>query len=131
MRIPPDHSHRFGEPRLTRTKKGIVTEYAPYRFGMWSMSSEHWVKSPRLAVHLQWLLDQLEPRAEALAAIRAEGAKTDFFCYSAGSASEPPSLPQTVRERAKALEITIEIDHYGPPTGPDAEQAAPPDRSGE
>src|ERR1043165_10275476 len=70
LRMPPDHSHRNGEPSLKLTRKGVVTEYAPYRFGMWSMSSEHWVNSPRLAVHLEWLLDQLEPHSAALARLQ-------------------------------------------------------------
>jgi hypothetical protein len=120
LRMPPDDTHRSGEPRLKRTRKGLVTEYAPYRFGMWLMSSEHWVNSPRLHVHLQWLLDQLEPHAEALVALRADGAKTDFFCYSSGTVTEPPSLPRTVRERAAVLGITIEIDHYVLPAEQDA-----------
>jgi len=40
LRLPPDHVHRAGEPRLVRTRKGTVKEYGPYPAGMWSMSSE-------------------------------------------------------------------------------------------
>ena len=90
-------------------------ERAPYRGGMWSMSSERWVNSPRLAVHLTWLLEQLEPRADAIVALLAGGAEADFFCYSSGSTPEPPALPRPVRDRATALGIAIDIDHHGPP----------------
>lgn len=119
LRMPPDATHRNGELRFKRTKKGMVMEYGPYRCGMWSMSSEPWVNSPRLAIHLEWLLDQLEPRAEALEAFRMGGAKTDFFCYSSGTVLGPPSLPRSVRKRAATLGILIEIDHYGPPQAQD------------
>ncbi len=112
LRLPPDYVHRRGEPRLLRTQKGRVIEYAPHRFGMWSMSSERWVNSPRLAVHLQWLLDQLEPLAAALTALRTPGVETDFFCYSSGSSAQSPSLPRAIRDRAAALGIAIAIDHY-------------------
>ena len=36
----------------------------------------------------------------------------DFFCYSAGTSPEPPSLPTEIRERADRLGIVIGIDHY-------------------
>jgi hypothetical protein len=34
LRLPPDHTHRDGEPRLQRVKSGDVKEYARYRGGM-------------------------------------------------------------------------------------------------
>jgi hypothetical protein len=114
LRLPADHIHRDGEPRLRRVKSGQVKEYAPYRGGMWSMSSEKWVQSPRLAVHLEWLLDELEPKADAIRSLLADGTEADFFCFSSGSTTEPPSLPRSVRDRAAGLGIEIVIDHYGP-----------------
>lgn len=114
LRLPSDHSHRDGEPRLCRTKSGKVMEYAAYHGGMWSMSSEEWVDSPRLAVHLEWLLAQLEPRVDAIASLISTGATVDFFCFSSGSTSMLPTLPRTIRDRAAALGIEIVIDHYSP-----------------
>lgn len=119
LRLPPDHTHRNGEPRLNRTRNGSVKEYSTYRCGMWSMSSEKWVTSPRLAVHLEWLLHQLEPRADALTGLGGEGIIMDFFCYSAGNSPLPPSLPQALLARATALGVVIDIDHFGPPAAPD------------
>lgn len=112
LRLPADHVHRDGEPRLVRTRKGVVKEHAPYRGGMWFMSSERWVQSPRLAAHFEWLLDQLEPRKEEIAALLADGVTADFFCFSSGSTPAAPSLPRRLRERATALGIRLEIDHY-------------------
>lgn len=112
LRLPADHIHRDGEPRLRRVKSGQVKEFAAYRGGMWSMSSEKWVQSPRLAVHLEWLLHELEPKAGAIRSLLADGMEADFFCFSSGSTTEPPSLSRAVRDRAAALGIEIVIDHY-------------------
>jgi hypothetical protein len=76
------------------------------------MSSEHWVHSFRLSTHLEWLLAELEPKARAIAALIANGVTIDIFCYSAGRSSKLPSLPRSIRERASALGIPIDIDHY-------------------
>ena len=114
LRLPPDHTHRDGEPRVRRVKSGQVKEYAPYRAGLWSMSSKMWVQSPRLSVHLDWLLCELEPKADAVRSLLAAGVEADFFCFSSGSTATPPSLPRAIRERAAALGIEIVIDHYGP-----------------
>lgn len=112
LRIPPDHQHRDGEPRLTRTRNGNIQQYADYRGGLWSMSSEQWVESPRLEIHLDWLLLQLEPLADTIQKLITNGTSVDFFCYSLGSSEDPPSLPRSIRERAESLGIAIEIDHY-------------------
>jgi hypothetical protein len=127
LRLPPDHTHRAGEPRLRRTRNGEVSELSPYREGQWSISSESWVSSPRLVVHLEWLLMQLEPRARALAAFSREGVCMDFFCYSLGSVPAPPPLPHAIRSRASALGVAIEVDHYCVPEVQDAEPDASQD----
>lgn len=110
--LPPDTQHRRGEPRLFRTKTGKIEQRSPCRAGLWTMSSERWVDSPRLHIHLLWLLEQLEPRRTAIDEILANGVTADFFCYSCGLTPEPPSIPRTVRDRADALRFTIQIDHY-------------------
>jgi hypothetical protein len=76
------------------------------------MSSEKWVQSPRLAVHIEWLLRELEPKADAIRSLLAAGVSADFFCFSSGTTATPPSLPRGIRERAASLGIEIIIDHY-------------------
>ncbi len=112
LRLPYDHIHRKGEPRLTRQRNGTVREAAVYQQGMWSMSSKDWVDSPVLDTHLCWVLDQLEPRAQTVHELMDAGATVDIFCYSFGSTPEPPALPRETGERALALGISIGIDHY-------------------
>ena len=112
LRLPPDHTHRDGEPRLVRTKRGKVEERSPHRGGMWSMSSEKWVQSPRLAIHLEWLLKQLEPKAAAVAQLLSQEVEADFFCYSLGTTPALPSVPRSLRSRIERLGMKLEIDHY-------------------
>ena len=112
LELPPDHVHRKGDLRIGRTKTGTVQVYAPYTAGMWSMSSEPWVTSPRLQAHIQWVLDQMEPKADALALILATGVSADVFCYSLGRSVSPPSVPRSSRALLRELGLSLEIDHY-------------------
>jgi hypothetical protein len=123
LRLPADATHRVGEPRLNRTKSGDVREYAPYREGMWRMSSRQWVKSPRLSTHIDWLLSELEPKAEEVHGLLKRGIKGDIFCFSEGKTESSPSLPKRIRERADALGLEIVIDHYDIVEEEGAEQA--------
>ena len=111
LELPPDHQHRDGEPRLSRSRTSKVLRYADYRGGLWSMSSKPWVDSPRLETHLAWLLSQLEQRREAVRDILASEVHADFYCYSLGLSEEPPPLSKAIRGRAASLGIDIEINH--------------------
>lgn len=110
--LPPDDQYRRGEPRLIRTQCGKVEQRSPYKMGSWSMTSERWVNSPRLHIHLLWLLEQLEPRRNEIALLLSDGVVADFFCYSSGSTSTPPAIPQPVLDRSNALGFSVVIDHY-------------------
>ena len=112
LRLPPDHSHRAGEPNLVRSRSGRVVEYARYKQGLWSMSSKQWVDSPVLETHIAWLLTQVEPRADALRALLAAGVEGDIFCYSFGSAPKPPTVSRDLLHRAEALGLRVDVDHY-------------------
>lgn len=112
LRLPPDHVHRRGDLNIGRSSKGKVIEYAPYASGLWSMSSEKWVESPRVETHIRWLLDQIAPSAEALARLLHGGADGDIFCYSTGRTSTPPAVPKELRDRAAALGLRVGVDHY-------------------
>jgi hypothetical protein len=80
---------------------------------MWSMSSREAVRSPRLSVHIEWLLSELEPKADAIRELHRRGFAADIFCYSAGTNQRPPAIPRSLRARAQALGLRIDIDRYG------------------
>lgn len=113
LRLPPDQTHRKGELRFHRTRAGKVVESGiPFPHGHWSMSSQALVDSPRLQVHLAWVLAEIEPKKAALRSLLDQGADADIFCYSAGSTARPPAVPRSLRDRAHALGLEIRIDHY-------------------
>lgn len=112
LRLPADNQHRPGEPRLMRSFKGKVNEYSPYDSGLWSMSSKNWVRSTKLSTHLNWLLDELEPRANEIQSLDVVDLEKIFFCFSAGFTSAPPGIPGNITRRASSLGVRIEIDHY-------------------
>ena len=112
LKIPPDTQYRRGESRVRRNRRtGKVSEYPPHKFGMWSFSSEQWVRSPRLEVHLLWFVDQLEPHSTVLRDLQRR-CKMDFFCFASGTNDIRPPIPRSVRSRADALGVPIEIDYY-------------------
>lgn len=112
LRLPPDHAHRAGEPRLYRTKAGRIVEHPVRRSGMWSMSSREIVRSAKLATHIEWMLGQLEPRADAVRSLLSGGVSGDLFAFSSGCTAVPPPVPRQLRQRALALGLEIVIDHY-------------------
>ena len=118
LRLPPDHVHRQGEPRIQRRRDGSLREQAPYRQGLWSMGSERWVDAPELDVHIRWLLDQLEPRRVELQRLLEGGASGGIFCYSdilpssipssSGSPSSGFPLSGSTLGRCVALALPVE-----------------------
>lgn len=118
LRLPPDAQFRKDEPRLVRRRSGKIEELPAHQFGHWSISSEKWVDSPQLHIHLAWLLEQLEPKLAAINDLKSLGSDFKFFCFSVGATQSPPSLPRTIRSRAKQLGIEIVIDHYDSSTDP-------------
>ena len=111
LRLPADHTHRKGEPRLYRRQNG-VREDSPYPHGMWSMSTRDIIQSPRLVTHIEWLLAELEPKADALRALLTGDRIGDIFCYSMGASSRGPPIARFNRDRAAALGLIIDVDHH-------------------
>ncbi|MGM0559397.1 MAG: DUF4279 domain-containing protein [Myxococcota bacterium] len=86
--------------------------FPPWQHGFWSMSSEHWVDSARVETHIIWILEQLEPKSDGVKRLAAGVDQTRIFCYSLGSTDQPPTYPDELDERARALGLHIDIDHY-------------------
>lgn len=112
LKLPPDSMYRAGEPKLIRTTKGKIIEGPDWTSGFWTISSKLWVDSPKLKVHIEWLLNELEPKAEGIAQLLEQGINADFFCYSIGPNIDPPDIPKMLHQRADKLGLRIDIDHY-------------------
>lgn len=112
LRLPPDETFRRGEPRLMRASNGRVIEHAPYDHGFWGMSSKEWVDSPRVSTHIEWILSELKPSADEVRNLADMVETARILCYSSGTTEAPQSYPKALDERASALGLFIEIDHY-------------------
>lgn len=112
LQLPPEHTHRKGELRLTRTKKGKVSQAAPYQRNVWRMSSKDYVRSSRVQTHIEWILSEIAPRQRELSVLFERGVRGDIFCFSSGKTTEPPSYPHALQEQAKGLGLNIVVDHY-------------------
>ena len=110
LRIPPDRSHRRGEPRLSLSKSHRVLDRGnSYPSGHWSFSSKGRVSSKQVGTHVRWLLELLQPRAEAVRQL-ADTYRVDIFCFA--MAPDPPAVAGGLRERAAGLGLVIEVDYY-------------------
>jgi hypothetical protein len=113
--IEPTSSHRRGEPLVPR-----VTGSAAARLHGWFLSSEAHVRSRDLRRHLDWLLDAVEPAADALREL-ARTERADVFClWQSASGHGGPTLSPTQLARLGALGLELGLDVYFPGDAPSA-----------
>jgi hypothetical protein len=107
-RLTPANGYRKGD--LRRLPDG--SDGAPYRCGLWSVSTEGAVaRGASLDEHLSWLLDRLEPFGAGLRAVIDSGARADFFCgYFMGEWNSGWTLRAATLERVAGFGVDI----YGP-----------------
>lgn len=101
--IDPTEVQRVGERhgRTTRKTNG------------WFLRSQDRVESRDARRHIDWLLDQLEPAANALSELRASGAEVDISCYwLSASGHGGPSVSPRQTKRLSALDLDCWFDVY-------------------
>jgi hypothetical protein len=65
--IEPDIAHKKGEPRIGKSKKGKIIQYAPFDSGMWSIESKPLKDDDAtLQEHIENILDRIEPKRDLL-----------------------------------------------------------------
>ena len=112
--LEPDRALDKGQvrsPRVDpRTGKPLVQ-----RTGVWSISSKRLTTTSNQR-HLSFLLDKLEPSADALRDVMArQGLEADFFCYwESASGDGGPVLSPGVLRRIAELGASLGYDFYGP-----------------
>lgn len=81
----------------------------------WFLSSEAANQSKDVRRHLDWVLDAIEPRADALRSIRSEGARIDVCCYWVSAhGSGGPTLSAAQMKRLAELGLDCWFDIYHP-----------------
>jgi hypothetical protein len=105
LHLTPSKAFKRGDRR---------TEAKEWPHGYWEITSENQIISTDLALHIEWLLDQLEPVRPQLAAIMAEeSVKADIFCFwESRTGHGGPSFSPQLLGRIAALGLELGIDIY-------------------
>jgi hypothetical protein len=102
-------------PAWTRQKGQLYGKRkTPHRISIWALDTESIITSRDTRRHLDWLLDQLEPKTAVLAQFRGHGYEMDLYCmwYGLGGTGGPMlSLYQMARMAALQLTIGFEFWH--------------------
>lgn len=79
----------------------------------WFLSSEGIVASKDARRHLDWLLDQLVPRAGSLLQLRSRGASMDVSCFWASAHGHGgPTVSSSQSSKLAALGLDLWFDVY-------------------
>jgi hypothetical protein len=111
---PTDVTTRLGIMPTTAHVRGDRRggNAAPYRHGMWSLSTMAF-ESLDVREHIDQLLDLIEPAGRVLAELRLEGTTQDIFCFWATDNGQGgPSLDPIQMGRLAALDLPVGFDLY-------------------
>jgi hypothetical protein len=100
-------THSKGQPRSKQVRKYLHKDWA------WILSTPTG-GHPNLVEHLRWLLDAIEPRADALRALSAD-CKVLLMCgFSSGNGQGGFTLDSPTLERIARLGVSLVLDLYPP-----------------
>jgi hypothetical protein len=110
LAIQPSWTRKRGEIRNPGAKRPVIN-----KVGGWFLRTADVVHSRDVRRHIDWLLDQLEPRREVLAKLQAAGCQTIISCYwlSYQGHGGPMLLPQNMA-RLASLGLELWFDVYFP-----------------
>jgi uncharacterized protein DUF4279 len=101
-------------PTWTRRKGQIYDgRKNPNRISIWALDTEGIITSRDARRHLDWLLDQLEPKAAVLAQFREHGYEMDLYCmWCRLGGTGGPMLSPYQMARMATLELTIGFEFW-------------------
>jgi hypothetical protein len=81
--------------------------------GYWGITSQGTVETTDLAVHIEWLLAQLEPVREQLTSVVRGDVKADVNCFiESGTGHGGPTFSPQLLARIAALNLELGLDIY-------------------
>lgn len=93
--------------------RGDVRAAAPMRHDGWFLTSKGAVDSKDVRRHLDWILDQLSTRRDALRVLVDRGAKIDITCYWVSARGHGgPIISAAQSKKLADLEIDVSFDVY-------------------
>lgn len=126
--LQPTRTHAKGQPRGFRQKDGSISPSIVWKDSAWHLTSPLG-RDRNLSEHIKWLLDAIEPRAEAIKALRADCSLIRLFCgFASHNGQGGFTLDAGTLGRISRLELNLDIDLY-PPADPELSQDEPQGRS--
>jgi hypothetical protein len=87
----------------------------------WFLESRGQVESRDSRRHIDWLLDRIAPKAEAVRCLQEMGCRLDISCFwSSQSGHGGPTVPPCQMKRLAEFNIELWFDFYGPHEEADA-----------
>jgi hypothetical protein len=104
LRIDPSESHNPGDKR---GKSGI------WPHGYWAIESGLHVQSTNLSLHIEWLLNRIEPVQVEVLSLVDEGFSVDIFCFLESLTGHGgPTFSPTLLRRVANLNVELSLDMY-------------------
>lgn len=102
--IGPSESHNLGDKR---GRSGT------WSHGYWAIESENHVQSTNLSLHIEWLLNKIEPAQLEVISLINEGFFADIFCFLESSTGHGgPVFNPTLLHRIANLNVELSLDIY-------------------
>jgi hypothetical protein len=112
--LQPTRTHTKGQPRGARRRDGSIDPSNVWKDSAWQLTSPL-ARDRILAEHINWLLDTIEPKAEAIKALRAECSLIRLFCGFASHGGQGGfSLDTDTLGRISKLGLNLDLDLYPP-----------------
>jgi hypothetical protein len=107
------------QPTWTQVKGRTLIRPGGKKFtppiGLWCLSTKGVVDSRDVRRHLDWILDRLVGKDDALDRLSAEGHRKVVNCYWASAQGHGgPMVPAVMMRRLGELELELWFDFYGP-----------------
>ena len=107
-----------GEPRGARRKDGSINPSIVWKDSAWHLTSPLG-RDRNWAEHIQWLLDAIEPRIEAIDALRDDCSLIRLFCgFASHNGQGGFTLDTGTLSRMSKLGLNLNLDLY-PPSDPE------------
>lgn len=119
--LEPTHTHTKGQPRGASRKDGSIEPSMAWRDSAWLLDSPLG-RDRNLAEQIDWLLDAIEPKGEAIDSLRPDCSLIRLFCGFASHGGQGGfAIDARTLGRISKLGLNLDVDLY-PPSDPEISQ---------
>jgi hypothetical protein len=128
---PESVTQRLGVAPSSFQRRGDITSKSsrarPVPMHGWFLESETMVHSKDCRRHIDWILDQLATKTDAVLALQQAGCKMDISCYwLSRNGHGGPTVSPAQMKRLAEMNLDLGFDIYGPYDDEEAQPSAAP-----